>query len=66
MNAAEANDQKADQMFLFYFFAGGYHQDKGGRRMSAHGTSATFTRRGSMSGSESFSDISAWPAYFAD
>jgi hypothetical protein len=29
--------------------------------MSAAGTSATFTRRGSMSGSEPFSDISASP-----
>lgn len=34
--------------------------------MTAPGTSATFTRRGLMSGSGPFPDISAWPAYVAD
>jgi len=38
----------------------------GGRRMSANGTSATFTRRGLMSGSGPFSDIIMWPAYVPD
>jgi hypothetical protein len=34
--------------------------------MTAHGTSATFKRRGSMSASGPLSDISAWPAYVAE
>jgi hypothetical protein len=38
----------------------------GKKHTSAYGTSATFTRRGLMSGSGPFSDISAWPAYVAE
>jgi hypothetical protein len=34
--------------------------------MSVRGTSATLSRRASMSGSEPFSDISGWPAYVAE
>ena len=33
---------------------------------AASGTSATLKHRGSMSGSDLFSDISGWPAYVAE